>query len=384
VKQLIDVVAREFRRIFELRAAFSALILAVSIYAVLYPQPYVNEVLRKVPIAVVDQDGTQTSRDFGRLVDATSDVAVVYRPLDLPTAERKVFSRDIEGILVIPQYFERELFHGRQSPVALYADASYFLVFQRISGAISAVAQAVGTEVEAGRLVDIGVDPVIAAAATNPMPLTAVPIFNPEGGYGTYILPGALVLILQQTLLIGVCLLGTSPGADFRKTMPGQPSEMTIILGKLIAYMLLEALVVPTYLIVLPYIYHLPRLGSVWSILAFTVPFVFAVGSFGMFLATIFRTPLVAQLSVAAVGLPFLMMSGFSWPVEMMPEGIRVLAKFVPSTSAILGFVQLSQLGAPLSLVRPQVLTLFGLGLGYCTLTLFIRAKRTVGPKNIV
>jgi hypothetical protein len=47
----------------------------------------------------------------------------------------------------------------------------------------------------------------------------------------------------------------------------------------------------------------------------------------------------------------------------------------VPSTSAILGFVQLSQLGAPLSLVRPQLLTLFGLGLGYCTLTLLIHAK---------
>jgi ABC-2 type transport system permease protein len=105
------------------------------------------------------------------------------------------------------------------------------------------------------------------------------------------------------------------------------------------------------------------------------VPFVFAVGSFGMFLATLFRTPLVAQLSVAAVGLPFLMMSGFSWPVEMMPEGIRLFAKLVPSTSAILGFVQLSQLGAPLSLVRPQLLTLFGLGLGYCTLTLLIHAK---------
>jgi ABC-2 type transport system permease protein len=375
VKELLEVISRELHRIFELRAAFSALILAVCIYAIVYPQPYVNEVLRKVPIAVVDQDRTQTSRNFARLVDATSDVSVVYRPLDVPTAVRQVYSREIEGILLIPNHFERELLHGHQSPVALYADASYFLVFQRISGAVAAVAQTVGTQVEAGRLVDIGVDPVIAAAATNPMPLTAVPIFNPEGGYGTYILPGALVLILQQTLLIGVCLLGTSPGADFRKTMVGPPSEITIMLGKLIAYMLLESVVVPAYLIVLPYLYGLPRLGSVWSILAFTVPFVFAVGGFGMFLANVFRTPLVAQLSVAAVGLPFLMMSGFSWPVEMMPEEVWLLAKLVPSTSAILGFVELSQLGAPLSFVRPQVLTLFALGLGYCSLTLLLRAN---------
>jgi ABC-2 type transport system permease protein len=375
VKELLAASAREFRRIFELRAAFSALIVAVAVYAVIYPQPYVNEVLRRLPIAVVDQDGTETSREFGRRVDATSDVAVVYRLPDLATAEREVFARHIEGILLIPENFERELLHGHQSPVALYGDASYFLVFQRISGAVSAVAQTVGTKVEAQRLVDIGVDPVIASAATNPMPLTSVPIFNPEGGYATYILPAALVLILQQTLLIGVCLLGTSPGADFRKVVAHPPSEATIVLGKMIAYMLLEAVVVPTYLVVLPHVYGLPRLGSVWSIVIFAIPFVFAVSGLGMLLASLFRTPLIAQLSVAAVGLPFLMMSGFTWPAEMMPEGIRLFAKFVPSTSAIVGFVELSQLGAPLSVVRPQLLTLFGLGLGYCTLALIVQAR---------
>jgi ABC-2 type transport system permease protein len=375
VKVLLAVAAREFRRIFELRAAFSALIVAVAIYAVMYPQPYINEVLRKLPIAVVDQDGTETSRELVRRVDATSDVAVVYRLPDMATAEREVFARKIEGILLIPVNFERELLHGHQSPVALYGDASYFLVFQRISGAVSAVAQTVGTKVEAQRLVDIGVNPVIAGAATNPMPLTSVPIFNPESGYATYILPGALVLILQQTLLIGVCLLGTSPGADFRKIMPDRPSEITIVLGKLIAYMLLEAVVVPTYLVVLPYAYGLPRLGSVWSVVVFAFPFVFAVSGLGMLLASLFRTPLMAQLSVAAVGLPFLMMSGFTWPAEMMPEAIRLLAKFVPSTSAIVGFVELSQLGAPLSVVRPQLVTLFGLGLGYCTLAVVMRTQ---------
>jgi ABC-2 type transport system permease protein len=378
VKKLLAVAAREFRRVFELRAAFSALIVAVAIYAVMYPQPYVNEFLRRLPIAVVDQDGTETSREFIRRVDATSDVAVVYRFPDMATAEREVFARRIEGVLLIPENFERELLHGHQSAVALYGDASYFLVFQRISGAVSVVAQTVGAKVEAQRLVDIGVDPVIAGAATNPMPLTSVPIFNPEAGYATYILPGALVLILQQTLLIGVCLLGTSPGADFRKIMADPPSEMTVVLGKLIAYMLLEAVVVPTYLVVLPYLYGLPRLGSVWAIIVFAVPFVFAVSGLGMLLASLFRTPLTAQLSVAAVGLPFLMMSGFTWPVEMMPDGIRLLAKFVPSTSAIIGFVELSQLGAPLSFVRPQLLTLIGLGLAYCTLAVVVRARVSV------
>ena len=214
---VFEVCRNELRRIFTVKPIFAVLVMGFAIYALYYPQPYLNEALRDVPIAVVDRDGTQASRDFARLVDATSDVAVVQVLPDIASAERQVYARSVDGILVIPQYFERELLHGRPSPVALYADASYFLIYQRVAGAVSAVAQTVGAEVEAARLVAIGVDPAIAVAASNPMPLTAVPLFNPEGGYATYVLPAAFVLLLQQILLMGVGLLDSVPDTDRRK-----------------------------------------------------------------------------------------------------------------------------------------------------------------------
>ena len=125
----------ELRRIFGDRSVFSVMVLGSAFYALFYPQPYLNEALRNVPIAVVDRDGTQASRDFTRGIDATSDVAVAQVLPDLASAEREVYARKVDGILVIPQYFERELLHGRSSPVALYADASYFLIYQRVAGA---------------------------------------------------------------------------------------------------------------------------------------------------------------------------------------------------------------------------------------------------------
>ena len=200
---ILEEFRREFSRIFKVKPAFSVLILGVAFYALFYPQPYLNEALRDVPIAVVDRDGTQSSRDFARRVDATPDVAVTEQLPDLASAEREVYARRVSGILVIPQYFERELLHGRSSPVALYADASYFLIYQRVAGAVTAVARTVGAGIESSRLIAIGVDPAIAVAASDPMPLTAVPLFNPAAGYATYVLPAAFVLILQQTLLMG-------------------------------------------------------------------------------------------------------------------------------------------------------------------------------------
>ncbi|RTL49534.1 MAG: ABC transporter permease [Bradyrhizobiaceae bacterium] len=367
---ILRVFKNEFRRIFALRPAFAVLVVGTLIYAVFYPQPYVNEALRNAPIAVVDLDGTWSSRELARRIDATPDIAVSGSLPDFPSAEREVFARNVSGILVIPVNFERDLLHGRPSPIALYADASYFLVYQRIAGGVTAVARTLGAEVETARLIAVGTDPVIAEAVADPMPLTTVPLFNPQGGYATYILPAAFVLILQQTLLIGTAVLGTIPAGE---VIAG---PAITVLGKLLAYLVLQALILPFYLIVLPYLYGIPRLGSVTTILAFGLPFVLAVSALGMVVAGIFKKPLTVQLVLAAVGIPFLFLAGFSWPAEAIPEIVKIPALLLPSSSAINGLVRVGQLGASLSDVRHQYLTLWGLALAYGVIAMIIEARR--------
>jgi ABC-2 type transport system permease protein len=376
---VLQVFRQEIDRIFTVKPAFSVLVLGAAFYALFYPQPYLNEALRNVPIAVVDRDGSQSSRDFARRVDATPDVAVTEVLPDFASAEREVFARRVDGILVIPQYFERDLLHGRPSPVALYADASYFLIYQRVAGAVAAVARTVGAEIETARLIAIGVDPAIAVAAADPMPLTAVPVFNPEAGYATYVLPAAFVLILQQMLLMGVALLATLPGADPNEggTRRRRLLPATMVAGKLLAYLALEAVILPVYLIVLPYLYGLPRLGGIVPILIFAVPFVLSVAGLGFVVAGIFRRPIRIALILAALGLPLFMVAGFSWPSEAIPPLIRQISLLVPSTSAIDGFVKLSQLGAPLSAANTELLTLCALAVFYNLIALLQMARKT-------
>lgn len=377
----------EFHRIFALRPVFSILILGAAIYTVFYPQPYLAEALRNVPIALVDQDGTTASRELARRLDATPDVEIEMTLPDLPSAEREVFKRSIYGIIVIPQYFERDLLHGRPSPIAVYADASYFLIYQRVSVAIATVTRTLGAEIEAARLIGFGLDPSVARAVVAPIELTAVPLFNPQGGYATYVLPAAFVLILQQTLLIAVGLLGTLPDGLVRNGMAAmRTSALSIVLGKSLAYLVVEAAIVPLYLVVLPYLYGVPRLGPIWSVLTLAVPFILSVGALGLVLSSIFRTPLAVQLAAAALGLPLFFLAGFSWPTEAMPGVVRLLAALVPSTAAIDGIVKVSQMGAPLSDVRSQFLTLWALALLYGAIAVFletIRAKASTSDRML-
>ncbi|CAO3402403.1 ABC transporter permease [Azospirillum palustre] len=375
MRAVLAVFRHELRRIFTLRPVFSVFILAAAIYAVFYPQPYLTEALRNVPIVVVDRDGTSSSREMVRRLDATSDVSVALVLPDLPSAQRAVYERAVSGILLIPGNFERDLLHGRPSPVALYADASYFLIYQRIAGAVSAVARTLGAEVESARLVGAGVDPALAGAVVDPMPLTAVPLFNPQGGYATYLLPAAFILILQQLLLIGTGLLGTipDPGPDPSRPKAGPLATVT---GKYMACLVPAALILPFYLIALPYLYGIPRLGSPATVLLFALPFALAVNGLGLIASAVFRTPLAVQLATAAVGLPFFFLAGFSWPQESMPDAVRLVARLLPSTSAIDGLVRVAQLGAPLSEVAEPFLTLWALAGLYGAIAVALAARR--------
>ncbi len=374
------VFREEFRRIFRLKPAFSVLILSVAIYAVFYPQPYLNEALRDVPIAVVDLDQSSSSRELARLLDATPDVAVARVLPDLASAQREVFLRTVSGIVVVPKYFERDLLHGRASPIALYADASYFLIYQRVSAAVTGVAHGLGAEIETARLIAIGIDPAVAGVATDPMPLTAVPLFNPQGGYATYLLPAAFVLILQQTLLIGIGLLNTLPAGGYGTRQPG---VIATILGKMSAYLTLEIVIMLIYLIVLPHLYGIPRLGSVPTVLAMGVPFILAVSGLGLVMAAIFRKPLAVQLASAAIGLPFFFLADFAWPSEAIPPAIRLVSFLLPSTSAIDGIVRVSQLGGTVSDAHLQFLTLWGLAGVYGLIAIVIEAmkRRTLASR---
>ena len=372
----LAVYRRELVRIFTVRPAFAVLVLALFVYAALYPQPYLTETLRDVPIAVVDRDGSTSSRELMRRIDATDSVLVAQALPDMVTAERAVYTRQVNGILLIPTDFERDLLHNRPSPVALYSDASYYLMKSRVSGAVAATVHDFGTKIEAARLVRGGVDPGVAAAAADPLPLTAVTLFNPQAGYATYVLPAAFVLDPAADPAMGIGLLATSKdeGTAVERRMP--VGAAATVVGKALAYLTLHAVLLPCYLIALPYLYGLPRVGDVTTILVFAVPFVLAVSLLGLAVTALMRTPETVQLAFVALGLPLFFLSGTSWPTVAIPPPIALVATFLPSTAAIDGFVRITQMGATIFDVRTQFLTLWVLVLLYGTAAIYLELSR--------
>lgn len=333
--------------------ALMILVLGALVYAFFYPLPYLPQVVREVPVVAVDRDGSALSRQLIRMADATDAVEVSAVVGERAEAERRVRRGEAHGVLIVPADFERSVLRGESTVVGSYGDASYFLLYSRVATALTQATATLSAGVEVRRLEGAGLADPEALRHARPLPLVLRPLYNPLGGYGNYVVPAVLVLVLQQTLLIGIGLLSGSArerGVDERRLLRATPLQL--VLGKALAYLVLYLGHAILYLTVVYRVFGFPAQAGVATSLLFLLPFFLAVTFLGLAVARPFRERETALQVLLFTSLPAVFISGFSWPPEAMPAWVRGLAQLLPSTPGITGFLRLHQMGASLAQVR--------------------------------
>ena len=310
----------EWRRVLADRGVFSLFIVAPVFYGVFYPQPYLGQLVRKIPIAVVDDDRTPLSRRLIQALDADEAISVAVRAPALDVAQQALFDRRVFGILEIPPDTEREVLKGNPARIPAYVDSAYFLVFNRT---LQGIAEGAGdtniADISRGLRLD-GAQARLALTALSPAELLTEPLYNPTGGYASYVVPAAFVLIIQQTLLMGAATL-TALGLK-RSECVGLPGPGQI-LGRGLAHLTIYGAALALFLVVLPRIYGFSTLGRVGDLALFVVPFVLATSFMGQAAGSFFRHRETAVLVFVATTLPQFFLVGVSWPREMIPPAAR-------------------------------------------------------------
>jgi ABC-2 type transport system permease protein len=242
--------------------------------------PISDQLVRKIPIAVVDDDRTPLSRRLIQTLDADEAVSVAVRAPALDVAQQALFDRRVFGILEIPPDTEREVLKGNKARIPAYVDSAYFLVFNRtLQGIVESAADTNIADISQGLRMG-GAQARLALTAFSPAELLTEPLYNPTGGYASYVVPAAFVLIIQQTLLMGAA---TPDRARSRKTLrrgkiaPG-PRRL---LGRGLAHLTIYAPALALFFAVLPRIYGFSTLGRVTDLALFAVPFVLATSFMG-------------------------------------------------------------------------------------------------------
>jgi len=348
----------EMRDMFKDEGALLFVILLPLAYPLLYSWIYNNEVVREVPVAVVDNSHSQTSREFVRHVDASPDVRVAAWSNNLEEASRLVARQEVYGIILLPEDFDRQLGRMQQTHVSVYCNMGLMLTYKAIFQTCSAVAADMNSHIQ----IALSGNPTTREdqLTTHPMQVSDVPIFNNTGGYGNFILPGVLVLIIQQVMLLGI---GIAYGTSYEKRRFSRLTPMyerrfglaRIMIGRTMGFFVLFLLIAAWVLLAVPRMFHFVQMLHFSDFLLFVVPYLLACVFFATTFSFFIRQRENVMLLVVFTSVPFLFMSGVSWPKSNIPEVWQWFSWLFPSTFGIQGFIKMNTMGGVFGDIIPEI-----------------------------
>jgi ABC-2 type transport system permease protein len=369
--------AAEWRRVLALRGAFILLVVAPLVYGIYYPQPYLNQILRKIPIAVVDSDQSELSRRIVQMLDASGAVKVALRAETLADARSALDRGEAFAVVGVPPGTERDVLKGTTVHIPIYADATYLFIFRNTATGIAVAINTLSSELAAGGARTDSSLVKAALAFASPADILLQPIFNPVGGYASYIVPAAFVLILHQILLIGASHLTVVALAQ------RTGGALATVLGRSVAHLTIYLPALALYFIVLPRFYGFSTLGQPLQLFAMASVFILATSFMGQAAGAWFKHPETPTLIFLATSLPQLFLTGFSWPREAIPKPVQSVGYIFPSDFAIDGLVRIDQLGASLWEVARDWRGLWILAVVYFTLAVmsafFVKRRQAHG-----
>ena len=327
-------------------------ILVPLLYPLLYSWAYNNEVVRDVPVAVVDLSHSQLSRQFIRQYDASPDVKVAYHCNSIDEARELIGKQVVRGVVYIPTDFATNINRMEQSHISVYCDMAFILTYKAIYQTATAVSAEINKEIQVH--VSGNYTQREDEVSTQPLAFDEVAIFNPTGGYGNFIIPGVLMLIIQQTLLLGIGLsAGTARESNrYRDLVPVSRHYngiFRIVLGKSLCYFMVYAVMAAWLTMVVPRLFHFVTLLEWHSLLGLMVPYLLACIFFGMMISCMVKYRENVMLLIVFMSVPLLFLSGISWPQSSLPGAWQSVAYLFPSTFGVRGFVRLNSMGATLA-----------------------------------
>ena len=377
----------ELKEIFTDVAIVLTIIGGVLLYSFLYPQPYAKEVVSKIQIGVVDLDRSDTSRDIIFNLNATPQLDVFKTYTNETEAKKSLLYGDIKAIVVIPENFKKDLALNKSPTIAIGADASYFLIY---GGVLEGAMKSIITKsamIKIANLLKKELPLNGAKEAYTPYSLNIINLFNPQNSYVQYVVPAVFILILQQTMLIGLGILGGGINEKQNRAKRGYYDKAPIwmmILSRVIIFGGIFFVHMLFYFGFSFEFFGISHMACIRDILSFGFVFLLASALFGIFLGSLFSSREIATPVILFTSLPLVFSVGFVWPLEAVPEFIKTLSVLFPSTPAIDGFLKLNQMGAEFSSVLTSYEVLWMQVIVYGILSyIVISHKRDISFKNL-
>ena len=349
---LYRVWRREFHLVFSDMGVILFFFFLTLMYPVVYTLIYNPETVKNIPIVVVDHSMSAESRELTRMADATDAIKVYEYAPDLAAARRIQNEHEAFGILEIPADYAKNLGRGEQSVVTFYSDMSLLLRYRTFVSALTDIQLALGTKIQQAEINKIGLPAQSVGGA--PISSEAIMLGDPTQGFASFIIPGILVLILQQSMILGVSML--SAGSSERRRRNGgidplaiPAGPVTTIIGRVMCYLCIYLPVCIYVLDLVPMIFDLPHIGQLSDYLMFILPMLIASALLAITISVFVTERESSMLVVVFTSVVFLVISGLTWPRYAMNSFWQLVGDCIPATWGIEGFIRMNSNGSVLA-----------------------------------
>ncbi|GAB1621775.1 ABC transporter permease [Agarivorans albus] len=370
----------ELRRILSNRALILTVFGGLLLYAFLYPQPYLNQTPLQQPIAVINADGSQLSRQLIRMVDASPLLQVTSQVASIEQAQQQLIERKVGGLLVIPEHFYRDVLMGRSPTLSYAGDASYFLVYGTIVQGLASTSGTLAAQVKVAKMVADGIPLALASTLHSPIQLSANAAFNAHQGYLDYVIPAVFVVILHQTLLIAVGLHAAPAASGSQAKLLRYAAPWQLVLCRVVIFAAMYSVMSSFYFGVVLNYYGVHHWASVSQICHLLLPFLIATAGLAQCIAVLLPKRDYATIVGLMTSLPTVFVCGFIWPLSSIPPAINILADLIPAKPMVLAMLKINQMGASFSEIQAHFTHLWLLAMTFSCLALALlyRQKATI------
>lgn len=356
---------REFRAIATSYSVLLVLVGGVFAYGLLYNYMYAPNVVREVPMVVVDHSHSALSREYIRMLDATPEADIRYQAQDMLEAKCLMLQAKAYGILYLPRDFEERMLRGDESVYPFYATTDAFLYYESLERANLEVMEAMDGAYRMQLMEFLSVQGLAAAATQSSVTVVGTALYNPIEGYGVYLIPSVLMIIIFQTLMMLVAMMGGGecvhrllvPYARMRVRRTRM--ALSLVCGKTLTYAVLYAIFAFFLVGLLPLLFDIPHEASWGNLAVLLIPYILGTSFLGLALSRWYTDAEAPVLLIAFFSIGLIFLSGVSYPLELMPWYWQTVHYIIPAAPAVLAYVGLASMDATLHDVWPQLLALY-------------------------
>ena len=296
----------------------------------------INSNIRHIPVGIVDQSQTALSRVLQQTITATSIVNFTRHYHSLPQAQAAIDRGDVRAVLIIPKDVAQRLVRhsaiGFGLPPASDEETSRPIAQWLVDGSDTAIAGSIKSlrNMPLAELLD---KPVNRNVPTFEVTL----LYNPEQRSVVNTVPGLVAIILTMTMIMftSAAIVRERERGNMELLITTPLASIELMIGKIFPYIFIGAIQVSIILGLGHFFFNVPINGSLWQLTFATLLFICASLVLGLVISTLAKNQLQSMQMTVFILLPSILLSGFMFPYEAMPEVAQYIAEGLPATHFI-------------------------------------------------